>query len=137
MTSTGTYTGRCHCGAISYEATGEPAHHALCYCTDCRRSAGATMVGWALFPRDKVRITGQPVSYASSTDATRQFCGTCGTGLFFLNEVIFPGQVDIQSATLDDPDALPPQACIQTADAPGWVAGVAELPQFARFPRMD
>jgi hypothetical protein len=25
----------------------------------------------------------------------RQFCGTCGTGLFYVNEAIFPGQIDI------------------------------------------
>jgi hypothetical protein len=77
------------------------------------------------------------VSYASSADATRQFCGTCGTGLFFLNETIFPGQIDIQSATLDDPDALPPQACIQMADAPGWATRVSDLPRFERFPGME
>ena len=131
-----TLTGRCRCGAISYTAEGQPAHHALCHCTDCRRSSGGYMTGWALFPKDKVAITGEAVTYESSPDTYRQFCGRCGTGLFFLSEAIFPGQIDIQSATLDDPDALPPQACIQTADAPGWAAEVAKLPQFARFPGM-
>jgi len=127
-------TGQCRCGAVRYTAQGQPAHHALCHCADCRRSAGAFMVGWALFPRDRVTITGEPVSYASSPGVTRQFCGTCGTGLFFLNEAIFPGQVDIQSGTFDDPDAIPPGAHIQTADAPGWMAGAEALPRFERFP---
>jgi hypothetical protein len=127
-------TGGCLCGAIRYTATGEPAHHALCHCHDCRRSAGATFVGWALFPREQVTISGAPVDYESSPGTHRQFCGRCGTGLFFLSEAVFPGQIDIQSATLDDPDQLPPQASIQMAEAPAWIDAVASLPRFARFP---
>ena len=107
------------------------------HCSDCRRSAGAPLVGWALFPRDQVTISGEPVSYASSPGTQRQFCGTGGTGLFFIDEDIFPGQVDIQSATLDDPDALPPQIRIQLADAPAWMDDVAGLPRFERFPGVD
>src|SRR5262249_14890443 len=40
-----TMTGGCHCGAIRYALVGEPKFHALCHCTDCRRHAGAPMVG--------------------------------------------------------------------------------------------
>lgn len=129
-----TVTGGCHCGAVRYAAEGEPAHHALCHCDDCRRCAGAPMVGWALFPKEAVTVTGTPVDYRSSEGTTRQFCGTCGSGLFFLNEAVFPGQIDIQSGTFDDPNALAPQACIQTADAPDWIEGMASLPRFERFP---
>jgi hypothetical protein len=127
-------TGRCRCGAISYAAEGEPSHSALCHCSDCRRSAGAPVVGWALFPREQVTISGSPVSYESSPGVLRQFCGRCGTGLFYLNEGVFPGKVDIQTATLDEPDALPPQIRIQTADAPRWFSDFGALPTFERFP---
>lgn len=127
-------TGGCHCGAIRYTVDGTPEHHELCHCTDCRRCAGAPMVGWALFGQDAVTITGTPASYESSPGTYRQFCGTCGTGLFFFSESVFPGRVDIQSATLDDPEALAPQAHIQMADAPGWAASVHDLPRFARYP---
>ena len=126
--------GGCRCGAIRYSAEGEPAHSALCHCADCRRSSGAPMVGWALFPQEAVSVEGTPVTYESSPNTFRQFCGTCGTGLFYRNEAIFPGQVDIQVATLDDPDALPPQARIQTAEAPHWFARFTDLPAFERFP---
>ena len=129
-------TGGCMCGAVRYEAEGEPQHNALCHCTDCRRAAGAPMVGWALFPQDRVTITGTPADYNSSGDVHRRFCGTCGTGLFFYSESMFPGMVDIQAATFDEPDALAPSACIQLADAPKWMMGVAELPKFDRYPGM-
>lgn len=128
------WTGGCRCGAIRYQAVGLPAHHALCHCVDCRRSAGAPLVGWALFPEAAVTINGEPSRFESSPGVERQFCGRCGTGLFYRNAAIFPDQVDIQSATLDRPDDLPPQACIQMDDAPGWIGTMAALPHFARFP---
>lgn len=129
-----TIAGGCRCGAIRYEAAGQPAHRAACWCDDCRASAGATPVVWALFPNEAVTITGTSTAYESSPGRIRQFCGTCGTGLFFHNESVFPGQVDIQGGTMDDRDALPPQAHIQLADAPGWQGRIGDLPRFDRFP---
>lgn len=129
-----TITGGCRCGAVRYTAEGAPEHHALCHCEECRRSAGAPMVGWALFAKDAVAIEGIPTSYNSSGDVERQFCGLCGTGLFYLSETIFPGKIDIQTGSFDDADALPPQACIQMADAPDWVHGLGALPKFERYP---
>lgn len=49
--------GGCHCGAVRYETVGEAITHALCHCSDCRRHAGAPMVGWAMFPENQVSIT--------------------------------------------------------------------------------
>jgi hypothetical protein len=83
-----------------------------------------------------VTITGELVWYASSEHGRRGFCRTCGTGLFYTNEQIFPGQIDIQSATLDDPDAIPLMAQIQTAEAIGWMSTLPHLPAYARFPEM-
>lgn len=127
-------TGGCHCGAIRYEATGEPAYSALCHCSDCRKSAGAHAVGWALFPEAAVTISGEAVRYASSDNATRHFCGTCGTGLFYTNPVIFPGMIDIQTATLDDQSIFPPAIHVQYAEAAPWQAGAQALPKFDRYP---
>jgi hypothetical protein len=130
-------TGGCRCGAVRFEAEGAPEHSTLCWCTECRRSAGAPVVLWTLFGRDQVRITGTPTSYESSPGTIRQFCGTCGTGLFYLNEQIFPGKTDIQGAAFDEADAFAPVAHIQVADAPGWRPGMAELPHFPRYPGME
>jgi hypothetical protein len=128
-------TGGCHCGAIRYEVSGEPQHHALCHCVDCRRSAGAPIVGWAAFAESDFKVTkGAPVTYASSEHGRRGFCGACGTGLTYTNAVALPGIVDIQSATLDDPAALPAQIQIQTADRIAWMEDAHTLPAFERYP---
>src|SRR3546814_19625299 len=70
---------------------------------------------------DLIEISGTAKIYASSEHGRRHFCGTCGTGLFYTNEAIFPGQIDVQSATLDDPDLIPAQAQIPTAERIGWM----------------
>lgn len=127
-------TGGCHCGKIRYSAEGEAAHHALCHCDDCRRSAGAPMVGWIAYQADQVTVTGDPVTYASSNTGRRQFCGNCGTGLFYTNAEFLPGIIDIQSATLDDAAAFAPGARIQVADRLPWMEGLEKLPQFERYP---
>lgn len=133
-----TTTGQCHCGAIRYKLSGEPQHHTLCHCTDCRRAAGAPMVGWAGYPADALNVTrGEAKVYSSSEHARRHFCGECGTGLFYYNEVILPGTVDVQTATLDDPDAVPPQAQIQVADRISWMKEAHSLPEFERYPPME
>lgn len=127
-------TGHCHCGAISYEAEGEPEHHALCHCSDCRRCAGAPAVGWIAFKEAQVRIKGSAVTYASSEHGRRDFCGTCGTGMFYRNAVVFPDIVDIQSSTLDDASVQAPGAQIQTAERLGWMAELNDIPAFGRYP---
>ena len=48
--------------------------------------------------------------------------------------VSLPGLIDIQSATYDNPNAVPAQAHIQVAERIGWMEQAHELPTFERFP---
>ncbi len=130
-----THQGGCHCGAVRYEVAGEPQHVALCHCSDCRKSSGAPMVAWAAFAEEQFKLVeGEPVTFNSSGAAMRSFCPKCGSGLYYRNAEFLPGIVDIQSATLDDPEALPPGAHIQTAERIGWMETAHSLPAFERFP---
>lgn len=129
------HSGQCLCGAIRYQLSGEPLVVALCHCVDCRRSAGAPLVAWALFPEPSLTLTkGSPKTINSSGTAMRSFCAECGSGLFYRNAEVFPGLVDVQSSTLDNPDALPPTMQIQTAERLAWMKHVHDLPEFERFP---
>lgn len=130
-----TRTGGCQCGAVRYEAAGDPQHHAVCHCADCRASSGAPMVGWMAFASEQVRVThGAPATYAGKNGARRQFCPTCGTGLFYTNAEMLPGITDIQSATLDTAANEVPQAQIQLADRLPWIDRLDTLTRFERFP---
>lgn len=129
------HTGGCQCGSVRYAVSGDPMHLAICHCIDCRKSSGAPMVAWAMFTADQFTLTqGEVTTFNSSGASMRNFCPRCGTGLFFTNEDNLPGIIDVQAATLDDPDALPAQVHIQTAERIGWMAQAHTLPEFARFP---
>lgn len=129
------YAGGCQCGTVRYQVSGDPQHVALCHCSDCRKSAGAPMVAWAAFAEDEFTLLqGDLTVFNSSGTAMRSFCGKCGTGIAYRNAEFLPGVVDIQAATLDNPDSLPAGAHIQTAERIGWMAAAHELPQFERYP---
>ena len=46
------YTGGCLCGALRYEAFGEPIGSGHCYCVDCRRASGSGFVPFMGFKAD-------------------------------------------------------------------------------------
>ena len=126
--------GQCHCGAVRYDMSADTIHQALCHCSDCRRHSGAPMVAWGLVAKDQIKIEGETKEYASSEHGRRHFCPQCGTSLFYTSEAVFPGQVDVQIATLDNPDEIAPHAQIQVADRIGWMERLNEIPQFDRYP---
>ena len=126
--------GQCHCGAVRYRMRDTTLHHALCHCSDCRRASGAPAVAWGLVRTEDIEITGEPKVYTSSTHGRRHFCDNCGTSLFYTNEQIFPGQIDVQTATLDDPNAIPLQVQIQMAESISWMLNLGALPAFDRYP---
>lgn len=131
------HEGGCHCGAVRYRVSGKPQHVALCHCSDCRKSAGAPVVAWVAFAAGDFAVEQGEVTTHNSSGATyRTFCPRCGSGLWSWNEEMLPGLIDIQSATLDDPDAFAPQAHIQTAERIGWMAGAHGLPEFERYPEI-
>ena len=93
------------------------------------------MVGWTMYRIEAVKLTkGAPKIYTSSEQGRRHFCADCGTGLFYTNAEILPGIIDIQSATYDDPDAIPARIHIQVAERIAWMERAHELPAFERFP---
>ena len=90
-----------------------------------------------MMPDDQLTVSGEPAIYASSEHARRHFCIQCGTGLFYSNAEMLPGLVDVQTATLDEPDGLPAQAHIQVAERIGWMEEAHLLPVFDRYPPQD
>lgn len=128
-------TGGCRCGAIRYEAGGNALHHSICHCRDCQLGSGAPMVAWVGFAHDQFRLTkGDPARFSGDGKAARFFCANCGTPLYYTNEAAAPGQVDVQTVTLDEPDALSPDKQVQVADRRAWMTHLGDLPEFQRFP---
>jgi hypothetical protein len=122
--------GGCLCGHIRYEAGGKPFHATVCHCAMCRRAAGAPMVAWFSVPRAEYRIVhGEPARFASSERVIRSFCSRCGTSLTF-ETTEYPDEIDITTASLDDPEAVPPGDHTQTAAQLRWVLLGDDLPAY-------
>jgi hypothetical protein len=116
-----TRAGGCSCGAIRFEATGEPRWVAHCHCTDCRRATASAMTTYAGYARTQVRfVAGEPASRHSSPGVTRRFCAACGTPISFEGER-WPDEIHLFVCTFDDPAAFEPRAHVYTAEQVPWL----------------
>ena len=96
-------TGRCLCGAVSYEVTGELRDVLICHCEECRRWHGhfsaCTAAGrgdLALLEDRGLRWIDSP---SSDARARRGFCCECGSSLFW--DAPDRPTVSIAAGTLD------------------------------------
>jgi len=122
--------GGCYCGQVRYETGARPFHETVCHCRDCRRVVGSASVAWFSVPRASFRFTsGMPTSFRSSPHVTRRFCGACGTSLTFEHDAL-QDEIDITTASLDDPDAAPPKDHVHTATKPLWAVLHDGLPSY-------
>jgi hypothetical protein len=129
-------TGGCLCGAVRYEAEGEPLYAGYCCCEDCRKASGSGFIPFMGFAADRIRFSGQPrqfVSPALRGEATRNFCPACG-GLVFGGVVGESDSFTVYAGSLDDPSAFKPTMTIFTRSRAPWVALPAGLAEFDALP---
>lgn len=76
------YAGRCLCGDVRFQATGEPKWVLWCHCESCRRHSGAPASVFVAFSDAAVSMTqGEIAKYESSPGVERGFCARCGSTL--------------------------------------------------------
>jgi hypothetical protein len=94
---------------------------ANCHCSNCRRAAGAQAVAWITVPLAEFRFTsGQPKRYKTDTGAYRTFCSDCGTSLTYEIDSR-PGEIDITTGSLDDPESFAPTKDVFADEKLTWV----------------
>jgi hypothetical protein len=132
------YTGGCLCGALRYEATGEPTLSGHCYCADCRKASGSGFIPFMGFPRSALSISGEVLQYrskaASGGDAVRNSCAICG-GLVFGGEVGLSDSFTIYAGSLDVPLAFHPTIAIFTRNRPAWAVIPPGMKTFDDMPQ--
>jgi hypothetical protein len=131
MMNTGSASGRCLCGAVSF-SVGFPTNWvAHCHCTLCQRAHGAAFVTWVssqaqLFGiEDPQRVLRR---YRSSTDAERGFCSRCGSSLFF-RSAKWPGEVHVARANFNSALDREPQGHAFYDTHVGWFEVKDALPK--------
>jgi hypothetical protein len=127
--------GGCLCSAIRFRISGEPVDSCICHCSTCRRASGAPTVAWLTFDRGQVKIlTGVPRIFRSSQGVVRQFCGGCGSALFY-ETIASPTTIDITTVSLDNPNLFPPTLEVWLEHRLAWQSGGRPLAQYQRSSR--
>ena len=125
-------SGRCLCGAVSFESDSEPISVTYCHCDDCRRVTGSAFAVGVGVSASSFSVNGETKGYESTNDKGRTkmrvFCPKCGSQLF----TRYPDKVFIKAGTLDDSEDLQPTREIWTEMTVPW----AHIPDgLQRFPR--
>ncbi|SBT07297.1 Glutathione-dependent formaldehyde-activating GFA [Candidatus Propionivibrio aalborgensis] len=115
-------TGRCLCGAVSFELAAEPLATRVCWCRDCQHLAANGSVN-LLVSADALTISGTLSEYTKTADSgnvvTRQFCPACGAHLFARSSARPQFRV-VRAGNLDEPSSIHPDMNIWAESAPNW-----------------
>jgi hypothetical protein len=125
------YSGGCLCGQVRWRATAEPANVRACHCRECQRWTGAPFFARAIFQADAFERAGDLTSWPTSPRIDRRSCARCGTPMF-ADPKDPPARFAVSLATMDDPDALRPQAHIWTCEKLDWLVLADGLPQYEK-----
>lgn len=130
-------TGKCYCGALHYEAEGDPLLKAQCHCRECQFTSGGGPNYFMLLSKNGFRYTvGTPRQF-TRTDlenaVTREFCGDCGTPI--LSRLPGRDQVAFKVGSLDDLSLYgQPKIAIYTCDKQPFHTVADGIPEFDKLP---
>jgi hypothetical protein len=126
-------TGGCLCGKVRFTIDADaPMAARVCWCRVCQYVGAGSGTATAVFPKDKVNVTGPLATYANIAESgnhmRRSFCPNCGTPIFSEAEER-PQAIVVRLGTLDDPSAVRPALTIWAKMAPAWACFDPALPQ--------
>ena len=145
--------GSCHCGKVKFSVeSAEPVPFMRCYCSICRKTAGAG--GYAInlgAVARSMKVTGKrylgiyrarlPSGKRRTrlSSARRYFCARCGSALWVWDPT-WPELVHPHAGAIDTPLPVPPENvhCLVGSKAP-WVKieGNPNDPHFEDYPSMS
>lgn len=115
-------TGRCLCGAVTFEVHGPLRDVVLCHCVECRHWSGTGAGAFSSATDADLVVTGDALTWIASPDSVRAahrgFCASCGTSLFWKAPAL--ERTGIAAGTLDEPTGLRVAAHIYTHQVADW-----------------
>lgn len=95
------HVGRCFCGTVEVEVTGEPEAMGYCHCTSCRSWSGGPVNAFTLWRPEAVAITvgaEHVATFEKTKFSHRRYCAKCGGHLLANHPTL--GLVDVFAATI-------------------------------------
>ena len=125
-------TGRCLCGQLTYEVSGDPIAAAVCHCRHCQRQSGGAFSVNLVLHESQLAVSGELQTYEETGEnddgvyVRRRFCGSCGSPI--VSELVrTEGVIAVKVGTLDDTSDIRPTVEVWCDDRQPWV----ELPGMA------
>lgn len=97
----GMHTGRCFCGAVEFQVSGEPAAMGYCHCESCRHWSAGPVNAFSLWQPGALKVTkGEEHvgTYNKTPTSYRKWCKKCGGHLFTDHPPM--GLVDVYAAMI-------------------------------------
>lgn len=120
-------TGRCLCGAVTYELTGDLLATAVCHCDHCQRQGGSAFSVNLVAHESQLTVNGELRTYEERSESgdevfvRRNFCPSCGSPI--MSQLTVPaGIVAIKAGTLDDKSGVNPTIEAWCVDRQPWVS---------------
>jgi hypothetical protein len=95
------YKGRCFCGAVQIEVSGEPEAMGYCHCASCRSWSAGPVNAFSLWKPDRVRFAEGAehiATFSKTAFSERQYCTKCGGHVMTKHPPI--GLIDVYAATI-------------------------------------
>ena len=125
--------GGCLCGAVRFEAKGEPFGANHCHCLSCRKHTGAPVVTLSGWKADQITFSGKARKiYNSSEGVGRAFCPECGTPLTWegISSSGIGAIVEIHISTFDDQTLFLPTSHMHDGERIPWFDVADNLPRY-------
>ncbi|MGE3742930.1 MAG: GFA family protein [Geminicoccaceae bacterium] len=134
MTVDSTIAGGCLCGAVRFEAHGEPTNMLLCHCRMCQRASGAPFSALMFMSPEQIAVTkGKTRAVSFSPRTWRHICDSCASPIFFTREA----RLDIQAiyvGALDNPSGFKPRMHVCASSAMTWLDIQDDAPRYDEKP---
>lgn len=129
--------GGCLCGAVRYEAGGEPVRFYHCHCSRCRKASGTGHASNIMLVPGTVKwLQGEDLLGRYKVPEAERFetcfCQRCGSPL--PRELPELEMAVIPAGSLDNEPPLDPQARIFWDSRTDWSCPAGDLPVFAQYP---
>lgn len=125
------HTGHCLCGAVRFRTVGKLRDVIACHCTQCRRQSGHFYAATNVNDEGLTVEGGDNVTwYRASETASRGFCRTCGSALFWKADGL--DYTSIMAGTFDQPTGLKIGVHIFCADKGDYYEIADGVPQYAQ-----
>ncbi|GJL82623.1 MAG: aldehyde-activating protein [marine bacterium B5-7] len=130
-------SGRCHCGAITYEAEVNMDNVGICHCTDCQTLSGSAFRTVVLTEPGSFQLhAGSPKIYMKTGESgakrEQAFCSECGSPIYSAAPGDAPKVHSIRLGTVTQRYELLPKFQIWHRSSQRWLNELSSIPAKAK-----